>query len=77
MSSTAGTGTAVVPPGYGTALLIDLDAIAANYSDLCARAEPAEVAASVKADAYGLGASQVGLALAAAGLFSLTSGSGA
>lgn len=37
-------------------LRIDLDALARNYRLLCERAAPAECAAVVKADAYGLGA---------------------
>jgi len=36
-------------------LTIDLSALAANYRDLAARAKPAECAAVVKADAYGIG----------------------
>ncbi|MBI5162309.1 MAG: alanine racemase [Magnetospirillum sp.] len=51
-----------------TALLtIDLDAIVANWRLIAARAAPAEAAAVVKADAYGLGAVRVAAALAAAG----------
>lgn len=48
-------------------LTIDLDAIADNWRLLAARARPAEAAAVVKADAYGLGASRVAPALAKAG----------
>lgn len=40
-------------------LTIDLDALAANYGALKARAGGAEVAPAVKADAYGLGATAV------------------
>ncbi|NDF11763.1 MAG: alanine racemase [Proteobacteria bacterium] len=40
-------------------LIIDLNAIAANYSSLKKRAKHAEAAAVVKADAYGLGAAKV------------------
>ena len=48
-------------------LTIDLDAIAANWRALARLADPAEAAAVVKADAYGLGLAPVGRALAAAG----------
>jgi alanine racemase len=48
-------------------LTIDLAAIVANYRQLVARAAPAEVAPSVKADAYGLGMAEIAPALAAAG----------
>ncbi|MGF1641045.1 MAG: alanine racemase [Rhodospirillales bacterium] len=51
----------------GAVLTIDLDAVAANYRRLRDRAAPAECAAVVKADAYGLGAAAVGPVLAAAG----------
>ena len=50
---------AAVPTGYGAVLDVDLDAIAANYGLLRARAPDAQVAACVKADAYGLGAAAV------------------
>jgi alanine racemase len=51
----------------GSAVLtIDCAAIVANWRDLAAR-HGAEVAAVLKADAYGLGAAPVGSALAAAG----------
>jgi alanine racemase len=46
---------------------IDLSALADNYRVLAKRAAPAECAAVVKADGYGLGAAQVAKALAAAG----------
>ena len=46
---------------------IQLDAIARNWCRLAARVAPAECAAVVKADAYGLGAAHVVPALAAAG----------
>ncbi|MEZ5666211.1 MAG: alanine racemase [Alphaproteobacteria bacterium] len=46
---------------------IDLDAVAANWRRLAALTAPAECAAVVKADAYGLGAGPVVRALAAAG----------
>jgi alanine racemase len=48
-------------------LTIDLAAIVANWRMLAARAAPAECAAVVKADAYGLGAAKVAPALARAG----------
>ncbi len=55
------------PRCAGATLTIDLDAIAANYRLLRDRAAPAECAAVVKANAYGLGADKVAPALAAAG----------
>jgi alanine racemase len=48
-------------------LTIDLDAIAANYRRLAALANPAQCAAVVKADAYGLGMDKVAPALWRAG----------
>ncbi len=48
-------------------LTIDLDALAANYRRLRDLASPAECAAVVKADAYGLGMAQAAPALARAG----------
>jgi alanine racemase len=48
-------------------LTIDLAAIVANWRLLATRAAPAECAAVVKADAYGLGAAKVAPALARAG----------
>ena len=51
----------------GAILTIDLDAICANYRLLRERFGGAEVAAVVKADAYGLGADRVAPALARAG----------
>ncbi len=53
--------------GAGAVLTIDLAAIAANWRLLKARVGRADCAAVLKADAYGLGASRVGPALAAAG----------
>jgi alanine racemase len=55
-----------VPPGASTALFIDLDAIAENYRIL-REVSGTDVAASIKADAYGLGADRVAPVLAAAG----------
>ena len=56
-------------PGHraGVILEIDLAGIVANWRALAARVEPAGCAAVVKADGYGLGASQVSTVLAAAG----------
>ncbi len=51
----------------GARLIVDLAAIAANYRLLRDRVAPAECAAVVKADAYGLGAAKVTPALLAAG----------
>lgn len=51
----------------GTTLTVDLDAVAANYALLRDKVAPAECAAVVKADAYGLGAERVAPALAARG----------
>lgn len=48
-------------------LYIDLSAIAENWRALARASGPAEAAAVVKADAYGLGADRVAPALAAAG----------
>jgi alanine racemase len=48
-------------------LRVDLDAICANYDTLRAELNGAACASVVKADAYGLGATHVGPALAAAG----------
>src|ERR1041384_2713349 len=51
----------------GAVLDIDLGAVAANWRLLAARAAPAQCAAVVKANGYGLGAGPVASALAAAG----------
>lgn len=51
----------------GGVLTVDLAAIVANWRLLRERAAPAECAAVVKADAYGLGMAEVAPALAAAG----------
>jgi alanine racemase len=53
--------------GAGGLLTIDLSALAANYRDLAARVKPAECAAVVKADAYGIGLEPAAAALAKAG----------
>jgi alanine racemase len=51
----------------GAVLTIDLDAIGANWRALAKRSAPAEAAAVVKADAYGLGMATVAPALWRAG----------
>ncbi len=51
----------------GAILTIDVGAIVANWRLLARKVAPAECAAVVKADAYGLGADPVATALAAAG----------
>lgn len=51
----------------GNVLLIDLDAVVQNWRAVAARVAPAECAAVVKADAYGLGAVPVARALWRAG----------
>ncbi len=51
----------------GPALTIDLGAICRNYHHLAKCAPAAEVAAVVKADAYGLGAAEIAPALARSG----------
>lgn len=52
---------------HAALLTIDLGALAANWRQLAARVAPAECAAAVKADAYGIGIARAGPALAAAG----------
>jgi alanine racemase len=56
-----------VPAGATGVLTIDLGALARNWRALAALVAPAECAAVVKADAYGLGAARVVPALSAAG----------
>ena len=51
----------------GAILTIDLDALAANWRALADRVRPAQCAAVVKANAYGIGAERAVPALAAAG----------
>jgi alanine racemase len=60
---------AIGPPEAesGGCLTIDLTALAANWRNLAARAAPAETAAVVKADAYGIGIEAAVLVLARAG----------
>ena len=48
-----------IDPSRHAVLRVDLDALAKNYSLLRSRAAPAECAAVVKADAYGLGIERV------------------
>ena len=55
------------PPNAPTILTIDLGALKRNYRLLASRAGPAECAAVVKADAYGLGIGPVAGALRDAG----------
>jgi len=55
------------PDAAGATLTINLGALAANWRLLRDRAAPAECAAVVKADAYGIGLEQAGRALARAG----------
>jgi alanine racemase len=59
--------TFVTERGAGGVLTVDLAAVAANWRDCAARAKPAECAAVIKADAYGLGIEPVAAALAKAG----------
>lgn len=68
-------------PGFSArpTLKIDLSAIKANYKSLQKRVGDARIGASVKADAYGLGAEKVGRALYGAGcrtFFVATAGEG-
>jgi len=51
----------------GGRLIVDLDALKANYQLIARTVSPARAAAVVKADAYGLGAARVAPALAEAG----------
>lgn len=53
--------------GANAVLTVDLAALASNYRLMQGKAAPAECAAVVKADAYGLGAGPVARALRAAG----------
>ncbi|MSO71599.1 MAG: alanine racemase [Alphaproteobacteria bacterium] len=58
---------ATAAPQAGGALLIDRAALADNYRALAAQAAPAETAAVVKADGYGLGIAEVAPVLWRAG----------
>jgi len=72
-------GAASCDAGEVALLTIDLGALAGNYRLLAERAAPAECAAVVKADAYGLGLEPVMRRLLAAGcrtFFVATSGEG-
>ncbi len=64
MPPPASDNSTVLSPGV---LEIDLGALVANYRDICARAEGAQVGAAVKANAYGLGIEPVVKALQGAG----------
>ena len=64
MQALAGARIPASAPGV---LVVDLDALVRNYAKLREIAAPAECAAVVKGDGYGLGAGQVGAALFAAG----------
>ena len=59
----------IVPPSPSAAAILEIDlaAIVANWRILCARHPSGPVAGVVKADAYGLGATQIAPALYAAG----------
>jgi alanine racemase len=63
----AGDPTHASPGAPPARLTIDLDALAANYAALVGLAAPSEVAAVVKADAYGLGLGPIAGRLAAVG----------
>jgi alanine racemase len=56
-----------VPPSANGCLVVDLAALQRNYAKLSRHAAPAECAAVVKADAYGLGIAHVAPALVAVG----------
>lgn len=56
-----------LPPDATGIITVDLDALQANWCALAERVAPAECAAVVKADAYGLGAAEVIPALELAG----------
>lgn len=58
---------AAVPSSATGILQIDLAALTRNYAKLKALAAPAECAAVIKADAYGLGSARIAPELAAAG----------
>ncbi|MGQ0675132.1 MAG: alanine racemase [Rhodospirillales bacterium] len=64
------SASATTAPSAAAVLSVDLGAIAANYRRLRDYVAPAECAAVVKADAYGLGVAQVAPALARAGALS-------
>lgn len=60
-------GGAAIPASATGVLAIDLVALSANYRTLRNLASPAECAAVVKGDGYGIGADEAGRALAAEG----------
>lgn len=62
-----GMDEGLIPPRATGVAVIDLAQVRANWKALAALVEPAECAAVVKADAYGLGAAHVIPALVAAG----------
>jgi len=70
-SGSAPGAPAALPAGYGAALVVDLGALRQNYRRLCAETAAGtggtEVAATVKASAYGLGIADIAPQLAAAG----------
>ena len=66
-SAARGPGDAEAEATASAILTIDLDALLANYRRLAGLSAPAECAAVVKADAYGLGVAAVAPALARAG----------
>lgn len=59
--------TIELPPEATGVIIVDLDALTANWRALADLVAPAECAAVVKADAYGLGATEVIPALSRAG----------
>jgi len=68
VTGSGGSGTSSNPIDRASAMLeVDVASVAANWRLLAAMVAPAECAAVVKADAYGLGAPQISAALAAAG----------
>ena len=68
MTGKRSEGTASDPVDRACVMLeVDLTGIVANWRALAAQVAPADCAAVVKADAYGLGAPQVSAVLAAAG----------
>jgi len=60
-------GNSTIPGETGATLIVDLDAIARNYQLLQGSCPHAEIGASVKADAYGLGLAPVARLLAQQG----------
>src|SRR6187455_2812451 len=58
-SSKRGSPPVAVEPTRSATLVVDLDALARNFAKLCRAAAPAQCAAVVKADAYGLGVERI------------------